>query len=111
MRYGLKGETFSNHIADWTTYLNFEIMYNEVYKENGQVWSFQRTSPPISDGQRWENPCQQRNMSDVFVFRVTHRLLYPDISIIIDEVGGNTSHKVDGHIGGEIHLFKRLLIP
>lgn len=35
-----------------------------------------------------------------FGCKVTHRIKHPDMCIIGDEVGGNSSQKGDGHISG-----------
>ena len=32
--------------------------------------------------------------------KVTHYLTHPEMCIVMDEVGGNTSQKGDGNIGG-----------
>ena len=33
-------------------------------------------------------------------YKVTHEITQPEMCVVMDEVGGNTSQKNDGHIGG-----------
>ena len=35
---------------------------------------------------------------------VIHNLIYPEMCFVIDEVGGGTSQKGDGHIGGKLKV-------
>ena len=57
-----------------------------------------------SDGEE----CQP---TESFDCKVTHRIKYPDMCIVGHEVGGNSSQKGDGHIGGTLHLCERNFTP
>ena len=48
---------------------------------------------------------------EAFGCKVTHRIKHPDMCIVGDEVGGNTSQKGDSHIGGILHLCERNFTP
>ena len=43
--------------------------------------------------------------------KVTHDLLKPEMCIVMDEVGGNTSQKGDGNIGGELKVCAQGMVP
>ena len=48
---------------------------------------------------------KERNIvakEDAFGCKVTHNITHHDHVIVLDEVGGNTSQKGDGHISGEL---------
>ena len=91
----------------WTTYSNFYDMYNHIYDEmiDAKVAS-------IYDDPMWQdsdgNPCSE---SESFGCKVTHNLTHPEMCIVMDEVGGNTSQKGDGHIGGELLVCGKGMIP
>ena len=48
---------------------------------------------------------------EAFGCKVAHRIKHPDMFIVGDEVGGNTSQKGDDHIGGTLHLCERNFTP
>ena len=54
------------------------------------------------------NPCLEK---DAFGCKVTHNLTHPEMCVVMDEVGGNTSQKGDGHIGGELLVCAKGMIP
>ena len=43
-----------------------------------------------------------RNEKDTFGCKVTHDINNPGYITVIDKVGGNTSQKVNSHLGGEL---------
>jgi len=45
---------------------------------------------------------------DAYGCKLTHNITHHDHIIVLDEVGGNTSQKGDGHIGGELMLYKQV---
>ena len=49
--------------------------------------------------------------SDAFGCIVTHDIIHPDYIIVVDEVGGNTSQKSDGYVGGELMFCKTGKMP
>mmetsp|Transcript_12989 Transcript_12989/g.15241 ORF Transcript_12989/g.15241 Transcript_12989/m.15241 type:complete len:145 (-) Transcript_12989:100-534(-) len=44
-------------------------------------------------------------------YKVTHEINHPKMYIVMDEVGGNTSQKGDGHIGGKLLVCGKGMIP
>ena len=51
------------------------------------------------------NSCLEK---DAFGCKFNHNLIHPEMCIIMDEVGGNTSQKGDRHIRGELLVFTRV---
>ena len=47
---------------------------------------------------------------EAFGCKVTHRFPYP-MGFVMDEVGGNTSQKEDGHIGGKLLVCAQGMAP
>ena len=91
----------------WTTYANFYDMYNHIYDEmvDANVAS-------IYEDPMWQDCDGTRcNESNSFGCKVTHNLTHPEMCIVMDEVGGNTSQKGDGHIGGELLVCGKGMIP
>ena len=91
----------------WTTYANFDQMYDHIYDELVDAKVAYKLNTPI-----WldinGNPC---HVDDSFGCKVTHSLLTPEMCIVMDEVGGNTSQKGDGHIGGELLICAKGMEP
>ena len=54
---------------------------------------------------------KERQPTEACGCKVTHRIKHPDVSIVGDEVGGNTSQRDDGRSGGTLHLCERNYIP
>ena len=79
---------------NWTTYRNFSNMYDHVIEE-----MFDTSVAEKLYSRAWVNrdgeECQH---IEAFGCEVTHRIKHPDICIVDDEVGGNSSQKNDGHI-------------
>lgn len=43
--------------------------------------------------------------------KVTHDLTYPEMCIVMDEVGDNISQRGDGNKGGEMYVFAKGMVP
>ena len=48
---------------------------------------------------------------DAFGCKVTHQIIHPEYVIVFDELGGNTSQKGDGNVGGQLMLCERGKTP
>jgi len=93
-----KGVKFDSKRADWCTYKNFEVMYQEVYEQmvecgvatklDDEVW-FNKAGDIVDDE------------TDAFGLKSRYFLLHPSKVIFVDEVGNNTSQSNDGNVGGE----------
>ena len=102
-----RGAKYELDRAKWTTYANFHQMYAHIYAE--LVDAMLAT---ILDSPEWQdlngNRCEE---SEAFGCKVTHTLTHPEMCIVMDEVGGNTSQKGDGHIGGELLVCGKGMVP
>ena len=88
---------------NWTTYRKFSNMYDRVIEEMCDDGIAEKLDSPVwmdRDGEE----CQP---IEAFGCKVTHRIKYPDMCIVGDEIGGNSSQKCDGHISGTLHLCER----
>ena len=82
-------------------------MYNHIYEEMEDAKVATPYAAPMWQD-RDGNPCLEK---DVFGCKVTHNLTHPEMCVVMDEVGGNTSQKGDGHIGGELLVCAKGMIP
>ena len=102
-----RGQKYEMDRDNWTTYRNFSNMYDHVIEEMCDAGVAEKLDSPVwmdRDGKE----CQP---IEAFGCKVTHRIKHPDMCIVGDEVGGNTSQKGDGHIGGTLHLCERNFTP
>ena len=92
-----KGQKFELDRSSWTTYHNFDQMYVEVAKEMIEAGVAKIFPTPVwmdRDG----NIVEEENS---YGCMVTHDIVRPECCFALDEVGGNTSQKGDGQVGGE----------
>mmetsp|Transcript_15650 Transcript_15650/g.28451 ORF Transcript_15650/g.28451 Transcript_15650/m.28451 type:complete len:158 (+) Transcript_15650:1051-1524(+) len=83
-------------------------MYNEIYAEMTEAGVAVELEEPIwvdKDG----NEVNQQ--SQAVGRKITHRIIHPDYTLHADEVGGDTSQKGDGHVGGVKFLTAPDTIP
>ena len=102
-----RGQKYEMDRDNWTTYRNFSKMYNHVIEEMCNDGVAEKL-----DYQIWMNrdgeECQP---IEAFGCKVTHRIKHPDMCIVGDEVGCNSSRKSDGHIGGTLYSYEKMLFP
>ena len=95
-----KGLKFEIDRASWSTYANFNQMYDGVINEFVDAGVAKKRSEPA-----WMNRDGILvDEKDAFGCKVTHDITDPDMIIVMNEVGRNTSQKGDGHLGGELML-------
>ena len=93
-----KGQKFELDHNAWTTYTNFDQMYDEIAKEMLNANVAVELSPPV-----WmdrEGNVVEAELS--YGCQVTIEIKHPECCLGLDELGGNTSQKGDGHIGGQL---------
>ena len=44
-------------------------------------------------------------------YKVTHEITHPEMCVVMDEIGGNTSQEGDGHIGGKLLVCGKEIVP
>ena len=82
-------------------------MYDKIGEEMEDAKVAVRLAEPIwvdRDG----NVCDEK---DAFGCKVTHQIIHPEYVIVFDELGGNTSQKGDGNVGGQLMLCERGKTP
>ena len=103
-----RGQKFALDRASSTTFANMSKMYDDVYEALVECKVAEVLDPPMfmdNDG----------NITDYhineFGVKVSHTITYPDMCLVVDEVGSNLSQKGDGHIGGQMYMCERGAIP
>lgn len=84
--------------SKWALYSNFKEMYDAVEEAMLDCGVAERLDPP-----QWMDKEGNivESQADAFGMPCTIRITHPDLCLVGDEVGGNTSQKGDGHIGGK----------
>ena len=94
-----RGQKYELDRASWSTYSNFSQMYTQVYQQMVEARLAVEIEP------EWQDMSGKNVLADdAFGCKVTHELLHPEMCLVMDEVGGNTSQKGDGSNGGELHI-------
>ena len=102
-----KGKRFELNRSNWSTYRNFNQMYDQVYEHMVDAGLAVKLLSP-----KWMNKeGVEAGKEESFGCMVTHNLLYPEMCIVMDEVGGNTSQKGDGLKGGQLIICGKETIP
>ena len=102
-----RGQKYELDRATWTTYANFDAMYEHNYEELVEAGV-----ASLMDTPEWQD--KEGNTvegADSFGCKVTHQLTHPDYCIVLDEVGGNIHMTGDGDIGGEQYLCEKGTVP
>ena len=102
-----RGQKYATDRANWSTYHKFLQMYTNVYSEmvNAGV-AIKLDTPVWMDAKGNEVPKEYG-----FGQLCTHQIIHPEMCVVADEVGSNTSQKGDGHIGGRKYLCENGMVP
>jgi hypothetical protein len=91
-----RGKRFELNRDKWQTYTNFKLMYEDHEEEMIDAGVAEKLPTPV-----WMNAkgdvCAE---VDAVGCKVQTNLIRPDLCIVMDEVGANTSQINDGHVGG-----------
>lgn len=102
-----KGKKYEMDRSSWSTYSNFNQMYDGVMNEFVDAGvAVERDTPAWMD-----KDSKIVDKSDAFGCIVAHDITHPDYIIVMDEVGGNTSQKGDGYVGGKLMLCETRKTP
>ena len=102
-----KGQKYELNRANWTTYQNFSQMYEVIEQEMITAGVAVALKEPV-----WMNAeGEVVEEGDAYGCKVTLDITKPEMCVVADEVGGNTSQKDDGKIGGERWLCSPGTIP
>ena len=84
-----------------------DLMYNEVYKEMVNAGVAVELDQPV-----WmDKDGNEVTESDAFGRKCTHKIIHPEMCLVVDEVGGNTNMVDDGHRGGEKFVVPKGTVP
>ena len=82
-------------------------MHNHIIEELVDALPVEELDPPV-----WmDKDGTEVSESDAYDCKVTHKITRPDYCLVMDEIGGNISHKGDGHVDGELHMCERVTTP
>ena len=105
--YTKKGQKYELDRVTWSTYANFEQMYDQIYDMMVEAGVAVKKDYP-----EWMDAYGDIVYEDnALGCKVTHDLIRPEMCIVMDEVGGNTSQKGDGNKGGEKFIVPKGMIP
>ena len=72
-------------------------MYDLVYEQMEEAGVARKLETP-----EWQNRAGDRcGEAEAVGYKVTHDLTHPEMCVVMDEVGSNTSQKGDGRIGAK----------
>ena len=95
-----KGKKFALNRDDWCIYTNFVTMYDLVYEGTVTAKIAEKLETP-----EWLDFDGNKIGEGQAVGRKsTHRLICPKYGLVVDETGGNTSMKNDGHGSNKKYL-------
>ena len=103
-----RGQKFALDRSNATTFTNMEKMYDEIYDAFVECGVAIKLDVPVlmdAKGNTVTDPL------DAFGTKCTHKLMHPDICLVVDEVGSNLSQKGDGHVGGQKFVCRKGSVP
>jgi hypothetical protein len=102
-----RGKKFEMDRSNWTTYLNFAQMYDDIEEELIDAGLAIKNME-----YEWMNKegeiCEE---NDSFGMKVSIKITHPHLCFCMDEVGSNTSMIKDGHFGGRLFICARDSVP
>eukprot|EP00978_Attheya_sp_CCMP212_P006142 scaffold13838_cov51-Attheya_sp.AAC.1 len=103
-----KSQKYALDRKDWSTYNNINQMYDDIYDEMTEAGvAVELETPKWVDRDR-----KEAEQSKTEGRKITHELIHPSyVQIMADEVGGDTSQKGDGHVGGVKFLCASGTVP
>ena len=101
------GQGFGNSRHRWCTYLNFRTMYDQIY--SGLVQSKLATCLNVPVFMDKEDNIVDEDKK--YGRKVTHKFTHPELVLVFDETGGNTSQEKDGRRGNQKFVCGRGFTP
>jgi hypothetical protein len=103
-----RGEKFANDRSEWSSYTNFEFMYDDIYDElvkSGNATKHNEALFFDKNGNRVETE------EEAFGLPTQYVLIRPENVFHMDECGNNTNQKKDGPKGGSKMVCKKGTTP
>jgi hypothetical protein len=91
-----KGRKFELDRSNWTKYMNFKNMYDDVETEMIDAGIATKHPSPVS----CDSEGKLVDKIDGVGMKVKVKLNCPDMCVVLDEVGCNLNMTKDGHTGG-----------
>jgi len=103
-----KARRFELDRGQWAKYSNFDNMYDSIEKTLVASGVAKALEHPL-----WMNKEGQvvDKKEHAYGRKCTIEITHPDLCIVMDEVGSNTSQKGDGHIGGKKYICETGYVP
>jgi hypothetical protein len=103
-----KAQRFELDRSKWAKYTNFKHMYDCVEDALVSCGLAEKLDEPV-----WMD--KEGNIvdkeEDAFGLKMHDQITHPEFCLVGDEVGGNTSQKGDGHVGGKKYVCQKGYVP
>ena len=110
MLVGKKGQQFELDRSNWCTHQNFRMMYEMISEKLIEAGLAKRLDVPVWKTREGVTVSDDKN-DKAFGCKVKIEITHPEMVIVADEVGCNTSQTGDGHVGGETYMCDKNKIP
>ena len=103
-----RGQKFALDRSNATTFNNMAKMYDDIYESFVECGVAIKLDVPVlmdAMGNTVTDPLC------AFGTKCTHKLMHPDMCLVVDEVGSNLSQKGDGHVGGQKFVCQKGTVP
>ena len=97
-----RGHKYELDRFSWTQNENFNGKYIHNYSNMVSTGASEDLETP-----EWHDKTEKVvEEADTYGCKVTHQLSYPELCVLLDEVGININNKKDGDIRGERYLYE-----
>jgi len=104
-----RGQKFALDRSCAATFGNFAKMYDEVYDAMVECGVASVLPEPVYMNRDGDDTTT--NIKEAFGLPCTHKIIHPDMCLVVDEVGSNLSQKGDGHVGGRKVMCEKHCTP
>ena len=104
-----RGQKFALDRSCAATLGNFAKMYDEVYDAMVECGVASVLPEPVYMNRDGDDTTT--NIKEAFGLPCTHKIIHPDMCLVVDEVGSNLSQKGDGHVGGRKVMCEKHCTP
>jgi len=93
-----RGVKFDKNRDNWCTYLNFNMIYNDIYSLMAETGIATKLDTACYFDKSWQTV---ESKDEAYGRKSEYMLMHPEKFFFVDEVGSNTSQGGDGHCGGK----------
>lgn len=98
-----KGQKFELDRDSWCTYTNFRKIYEMISEKLIEAGVARKYPEPVWKTKEGDT-VSENNIDKAYGCKVHLEITHPEMVILADEVGSNTSQKGDGHVGGQTFM-------